>query len=74
VSDKKSETRVTRFFSKKCKNYKQVVYSRKLNDRVVDYIDQARQGGITICRDGKRRKEKESEMGNLLRSGTAGII
>jgi hypothetical protein len=38
------------FFSKKCRNYQQV-YSRKLNDRIVDYIAQAKISGIEPCSD-----------------------
>ncbi len=36
------------FFSKKCRNYQQV-FSKKLNDRIVDYIDQAKLTGIKKC-------------------------
>lgn len=38
------------FFSKKCRNYQQV-FSRKLNDRIPDYIDNARLTGIEKCND-----------------------
>ena len=38
------------FFSKKCRNYQQV-FSRKLNDRIPDYIDNARLTGIEKCCD-----------------------
>ncbi len=58
------------YFSTKCKNYIQTVYSRKLNDRVVDYSSLARQNGIKECRneeeirkrikDGKLVKVKDS--------------
>jgi len=40
------------FFSKDCRNYQQV-YSRKLNDRITDYVYQARLTGIEKCSDGK---------------------
>lgn len=40
------------FFSKKCRNYQQV-YSRKLNDRIIDYSTQAKLTGIKICSDTK---------------------
>ena len=36
------------FFSKKCRNYQQV-YSRKLNDRIIDYGYHARLTGIERC-------------------------
>jgi hypothetical protein len=38
------------FFSSKCRNYQQV-YSRKLNDRIIDYAYNARLTGIEICSD-----------------------
>jgi len=38
------------FFSKECRSYQQV-FSRKLNDRIPDYIDNARLTGIEICTD-----------------------
>lgn len=37
------------FFSSKCINYRQVVFSRKLNDRIVDYYVQAKSTGIERC-------------------------
>lgn len=40
------------FFSKKCRNYQQV-YSRKLNDRIIDYAYQASLTGIEKCSDAK---------------------
>lgn len=38
------------FFSKECRNYQQV-FSRKLNDRIPDYIENARLTGIEKCTD-----------------------
>jgi hypothetical protein len=38
------------YFSVKCKNYRQVVYSKKLRDRVVDYSAQAKAAGIVVCK------------------------
>ena len=38
------------FFSRECRNYQQV-FSRKLNDRIPDYIDKARVTGIEKCTD-----------------------
>lgn len=38
------------FFSKKCRDYQQV-YSKKLNDRIVDYSSNARLTGIEQCSD-----------------------
>lgn len=38
------------FFSNKCRNHQQV-YSKKLNDRIVEYSDRARSNGIEKCSD-----------------------
>jgi hypothetical protein len=37
------------FFSTKCRNYPQVVFSRRLNDRLVDYYAEAKKTGIERC-------------------------
>lgn len=39
---------IVSFFSKKCRSYQQV-YSKLLNDRIVDYSSQARMKGIEKC-------------------------
>jgi hypothetical protein len=49
------------FFSRNCRSYQQV-YSRKLNDRITDYAEQARSGGIEKCADAK-------DIGNRIFSG-----
>lgn len=36
-------------FSTKCRNYPQPVFSKKLNDRIVDYYAQAKNAGIEKC-------------------------
>jgi len=41
---------ILNFFSSKCRNYQQV-YSKKLNDRIVDYSDKAKAKGIEKCSD-----------------------
>ena len=38
------------YFNTKCRNYRQVVYSKKLSDRIVDYYSEASKGGITTCK------------------------
>lgn len=50
---------MTSFFSRKCRNY-QVVYSRKLNDRIVDYSANARLTGIARCTDEKEIRKRVS--------------
>jgi uncharacterized protein YcbK (DUF882 family) len=43
--------RVFSYFSRKCINYKQKDFSRKLNDRLVDYASAAKQRGIVPCKN-----------------------
>lgn len=50
------------YFSSKCIGYKQLTFSRKLTDRIVDYSDFAKQSGIKPCKD-------ESELRELVSSG-----
>jgi hypothetical protein len=38
------------YFSTKCLDYKQKEYSRKLNDKIVDYSAAARLNGIRVSR------------------------
>jgi len=53
------------FFSIKCRNHQQV-YSKKLNDRIVEYSDRARSKGIEKCSDaneiGKRLSARQLVM------------
>jgi uncharacterized protein YcbK (DUF882 family) len=48
------------FFSRKCRNYQQV-FSKKLNDRIVDYASYARLNGIDICSDANDIKKRVSD-------------
>ena len=43
--------RVFSYFSRKCINYRQKDFSRKLNDRLVDYASAAKQRGIVPCKN-----------------------
>jgi hypothetical protein len=54
------------FFSTKCIDYKQSVFSKKLTDRIVEYSDQARLKGIKECKDEKEIQKRISE-GKLFR-------
>jgi hypothetical protein len=51
----------TGYFSTRCLDYKQKVYSRKLNDRIVDYSAAAKLRGIKICRNDKELRDRLSE-------------
>jgi hypothetical protein len=49
------------YFSTRCLDYRQKDFSRKLNDRIVDYSYEARMGGISICNNPSDLKKKISE-------------
>lgn len=55
------------FFSTKCRYYKQSVYSRKLNDRLVDYYSDARRTGIKECKNEDEIRKMAGE-GKLVRT------
>ena len=54
------------YFSTRCLDYRQKDFSRRLNDRIVDYSAAAKQRGISPCRNDKELKQKISE-GKLVR-------
>lgn len=62
------------FFSKNCRNYQQV-YSRNLNDRIPEYLEQSRSAGIEKCSDEGDISRRISS-GELLRvrSGRSFVI
>jgi intergrase/recombinase len=63
------------YFSTRCIDYKQKDFSRKLNDRIVDYADEAKLRGVRLCRNDADLKERISE-GKLVRvtSGRSYIV
>jgi hypothetical protein len=61
IINKKARNRVFPYFSTRCLEYKQKDYSRKLNDRVVDYSSEAKRKGIKICKDDKELRKRISE-------------
>jgi hypothetical protein len=54
------------YFSSRCLDYRQKNYSRKLNDRIVDYSASAKLKGIGVCRNETELKKRISE-GKLVR-------
>jgi hypothetical protein len=54
------------YFSSHCLDYRQKDYSRKLNDRIVDYSASAKLKGISACRNETEMKKRISE-GKLVR-------
>lgn len=63
------------YFSSRCLDYKQKDYSRKLNDRIVDYSASAKLKGISVCKDETELKRRISE-GKLVRvnSGNSYLV
>lgn len=55
-----------RYFSSRCLNYRQKDFSRKLNDRIVDYSAEAKLKGISPCRNDRELRQKLSD-GTLVR-------
>lgn len=55
-----------RYFSTRCLSYRQKDFSRKLNDRIVDYSAEAKQRGISPCKSDRELKQRISE-GKLVR-------
>jgi len=52
-----SGKRIRIFFSSGCVTVKQAAFSKRLNDRLVDYDDEARASGIKECRDENEIRE-----------------
>ena len=63
------------YFSTRCLDYKQKDFSRKLNDRIVDYSAAAKLRGISICKDENDLKRRISE-GKLVKisSGNSYVV
>ena len=49
------------YFSSRCLDYKQKEFSRKLNDRIVDYSAEAKLNGIKPCKDAADLKRRISK-------------
>ncbi len=54
------------YFSNRCLDYRQKDFSRKLNDKIVNYIAAARLNGIKPCKDAGDLKKRISE-GELMK-------
>lgn len=57
---------VAGYFSKRCIDYKQKEFSRKLNDKIVDYSAAARLRGVKICNNDDDLKSRISD-GSLVK-------
>jgi len=51
----------TGYFSTRCNDYKQREFSRRLNDRIVDYSAAAKLRGVKICRNDNDLKSRISD-------------
>jgi Family of unknown function (DUF5715) len=72
---KDQKTPFSSYFSTRCLDYKQKDFSRKLNDRIVDYSAAAKLKGISVCKDDIELKKRISE-GKLVRvkSGNSYVV
>jgi Family of unknown function (DUF5715) len=59
----------TGYFSRRCIDYRQKDFSRKLNDRIVDYSAAAKLCGIAVCKDENDLKKRISD-GRLVKVNT----
>ena len=58
---KGSRNTASSYFSTRCLDYKQKEFSRKLNDKIVDYSAAAKLHGIKICKDDSELESRISE-------------
>lgn len=58
LSDKNSRNHLFPYFSTRCIDYRQKDFSRKLNDRIVDYSEQAKLRGVKASKDEKELRNK----------------
>jgi hypothetical protein len=61
IFNRKARNHLFPYFSTRCLEYRQKDFSRKLNDRIVDYSDEAKRKGIKVCKDDRDLKNRISE-------------
>jgi Family of unknown function (DUF5715) len=61
IIKKNKRNPISSFFSTRCLDYKQKDFSRKLNDRIVDYSSAAKLKGISSCKDERELRRRVSE-------------
>jgi hypothetical protein len=61
LGNKRRRIQLTSFFSTRCIDYRQRDFSRKLNDRIVDYSAEAKRKGIMVCKDDSELKKRISD-------------
>jgi hypothetical protein len=67
--NRRARNKVFPYFNTRCLQYRQKDFSRKLNDRIVDYSSAAKLKGIPVCKNEKELKARISE-GKLVKVGT----
>lgn len=75
IFNKKARNQLFPYFSTRCLEYKQKDFSRKLNDRIINYSAEAKRKGIIVCKDDKDLRNRVSE-GKLVKvkSGNRYIV
>lgn len=75
ITRKNHSKPLSSYFSTRCLDYKQKDFSRKLNDRIVDYSAAAKLKGIKVCKDENELKKRISE-GKLVqvKSGNSYVV
>jgi len=61
IFNRKARNHLFPYFSTRCLEYRQKDFSRKLNDRIVDYSAEAKRKGIKVCKDDRDLKNRISE-------------
>ena len=61
IFNRKARNQLFPYFSTRCLEYRQKDFSRKLNDRIVDYSAEAKRKGIKVCKDDRDLKNRISE-------------
>lgn len=60
IFNRKARNHLFPYFSTRCLEYRQRDFSRKLNDRIVDYSAEAKRKGIIVCKDDRDLKNRIS--------------
>ncbi|MCE5346744.1 MAG: DUF5715 family protein [Bacteroidales bacterium] len=61
IISKSNHSHLTSFFSTRCLDYRQKDFSRRLNDRIVDYSNAARMSGIKAIKNNSELKARISQ-------------
>jgi hypothetical protein len=75
IINRKARNHLFPYFNTSCLEYKQKDFSRRLNDKIVNYLAEAKRKGIRICKDERDLRNRISE-GKLVkvRSGSRYLV